>query len=172
MTVAHRKVSSAPSALTDLGPLVPKVIGDVIPLLLRHLHAGTGVARLPLVGPSGPAWLRGLLGAPHHRPHGDLPLIIASLVIHHGTVPLLIRLVLVDVIIIISPPHLLGRLHLKGPGPRACLILAAPPGLSAGSVVNIPTTRTSVSCVCGRTPTMTVTLPVPIPVVLPNQINP
>ena len=55
MTVAHRKVGSAPSALTDLGPLVPKVIGDVIPLLLRHLHVGTGVARLPLVGPSGPA---------------------------------------------------------------------------------------------------------------------
>ena len=171
MAVAHRKAGSVPNALADLGPLVAQVIGDVIPLPLRHLHAGTGVARLPLVGPLGPAWLRGLLGAPHRRPHGDLPLIVVSLVIHHGTVLLLIRLVLVDVIIIISPHPLLGRLHLKGPGPRAFLILAAPPGLSAGSVVNIHTTRTSVSCVCGRTPTMNVTLPVPIPVVLPNQNN-
>ena len=55
MTVVHPKAGSVPNALADLGPLAPQVIGAVISLPLSHLHAGTGVARLPLVGPSGPA---------------------------------------------------------------------------------------------------------------------
>ena len=145
----------------------PRGFSDATHLLLRHLHVGTGVARLPLVGPSGPARLRGLLGDPPLRHTGDLPLIIASPVIHHGIPPRLIRLVFVDVII--SPLHILGRLHPKGLGPGVCPILATTLDLSAESVANIPLTRTSVSCVCGRTLKMTVTFPVLIPVVLLNQ---
>ena len=91
MTVVHRKVGRALSALPDLGPHAPRGFGDATHLLLRHLHVGTGVARLPLVGPSGPARLRGLLGDPPLRHTGDLPLIIASPVIHHGITPRLIR---------------------------------------------------------------------------------
>ena len=167
MTVVHRKVGRALSALPDLGPHAPRGFGDATHLLLRHLHVGTGVARLPLFGPLGPARLRGLLGAPPLRHTGDLPLIIASPVIHHGIPARLIRLVFVD--IIIYPRHILGRLHPKGLGPRVCPILATTLDLSAESVANIPLTRTSISCVCGRTLKMTVTFPVLIPVVLLNQ---
>ena len=168
MTVVHWKVGRALSALPDLGPHAPRGFGDATHLLLRHLHVGTGVARLPLVGPSGPSVrLRGLLGDTPLRHTSDLPLIIASPVIHHGIAPRLIRLVFVDVII--SPLHILGRLHPKGLGPGVCPILATTLDLSAESVANIPMTRTSVSCVCGRTLKMTVTFPVLIPVVLLNQ---
>ena len=140
----------------DLGPHAPAVMGAATLLRLRHLHVDSGVARLPLVGPSGPAWLRGLLGDPPLRLPGDLTL-IASLVILHETLHLL-RLVFVDVII----SHLLhlGRLHLKGLGPSV---------RSARNVAPILMTQTYVSCVCGRTLKRIVTSQVLIPVVLLNQ---
>ena len=52
MTAAHQTVGSVPHALGNLAPQVHVVLTH--PILL-HLTAGTGVARLPLVGPPGPA---------------------------------------------------------------------------------------------------------------------
>ena len=54
-TVVPQKVVRAHSAPPDLGPRAPAVIGAATLLRLRHLHVDSGVARLPLVGPSGPA---------------------------------------------------------------------------------------------------------------------
>ena len=142
-TVVPPKVVCAHSAPPDLGPHAPAVIDAATLLRLRHLHVDSGVARLPLVGPSGPARLRGLLGVPPLRLHGDLTL-IASLVILHETLHHL-RLVFVDVII----SHLLhlGRLHLKGLGPSGKLIPIATLDRSARNVAPILTTQTYVSCV-------------------------
>ena len=164
-TVVPQKVVRAHSAPPDLGPRAPAVIGAATLLRLRHLHVDSGVARLPLVSPSGPAWLRGLLGDPPLRLPGDLTL-IASLVILHETLHLL-RLVFVDVII--SHLHHLGRLHLKGLGPSVELILIATLDRSARNVAHILMTQTYVSCVCGRTLKRIVTSQVLIPVVLLNQ---
>ena len=150
MTVVHPKAGSVLNAIADLGPLALQVTGAVITLPLLHLHAGIGVARLPLVGPPGPAWLRGLLGAPHRRLRAGLHLIDDGLAIPHATVFHLLRPVLVGLIIAYHPP-LLGRLHPKGLEPRISLTLAAPPGLSARSVVNTHMIRIFVSCDCGRT---------------------
>ena len=151
MTVVHLKAGSVLNALADLGPLAPQVAGAMITLPLLHLHAGIGVARLPLVGPSGLAWLRGLLGAPRRRLHGGLHLIDDLIIAYH--------------------PLPLGRLHPKGLEPRVSLSLAAPPGLSAGSVVNTHMIRIFVSCDCGRTLMMNIILLALIHVVPLNQDN-
>ena len=170
MTVVHPKAGNVLNAIADLGPLALQVTGAVIILPLLHLHAGIGVARLPLVGPPGPAWLRGLLGAPHRRLRAGLHLIDDGLAIPHATVLHLLRPVLVGLIIAYHPP-LLGRLHPKGLEPRISLTLAAPPGLSARSVVNTHMIRIFVSCDCGRTLMMNIILLALIHVVPPNQDN-
>ena len=169
MTVAHLKAGSVLKALTNLGPLALQVTGVVITLTLLHLSAGIGVARLPLVGPTGPARLRGLLGAPLHRLCGGHHLIDVGLDIPHRTVTHRLRPVL-EGLIIVYHPLFLGRLHPKGPEPRVSLRPVTSPGLSAGNVTHIPMIRIFVSCVCGRT-TMNIILLVLIHVVPLNQDN-
>ena len=137
MTVAHLKAGSVLNALADLGPLALQVTGVVITLTLLHLSAGIGVARLPLVGPTGPARLRGLLGALLRRLHGGHHLIDDGLDIPHRTVTYRLRPVL-EGLIIVYHPLLLGRLHPKGPEPRVSLSPVTSPGLSAGNVTHIP----------------------------------
>ena len=169
MTVSHLKAGSVLNALADLGPLALQVTGVVITLTLLHLSAGIGVARLPLVSPTGPARLRGLLGAPLRRLRGGHHLIDDGLDIPHRTVTHRLRPVL-EGLIIVYHPLLLGRLHPKGPEPRVSLSPVTSPGLSAGNVAHIPMIRIFVSCVCGRT-TMNIILLVLIHVVPLNQDN-
>ena len=170
MTVVHLKAGSVLNALADLGPLALQATAVVITLSLLHLHAGIGVARLPLVGPMGPAWLRGLLGAPRRCHCGGHHLINDGLPIPHGTVIHLLRPVL-EGLIIAYHLLLLGRLHPKGPEPRVSLSPVASPGLSAGNVAHIPMIRIFVSCDCGWTAMMNIIHIAPIHVVPLNQDN-
>ena len=170
MTVVHLQAGSVLNPLADLGPLALQVTGVVITLNLLHLSAGIGVARLPLVGPTGPARLRGLLGAPLRRLRGGHHLIDDGLDIPHRTVTHRLRPVL-EGLIIVYHPLLLGRLHPKGPEPRVSLSPVTSPGLSAGNVAHIPMIRIFVSCDCGRTTMMNIIHLVLIHVVPLNQDN-
>ena len=92
-----------------------------------------------------------------------------SNIIPHRTVTYRLRPVL-EGLIIVYHPLLLGRLHPKGPEPRVSLSPVTSPGLSAGNVTHIPMIRIFVSCVCGWT-TMNIILLVLIHVVPLNQDN-
>ena len=121
--------------------------------------SGAGMTKRPVV-----------VAPPHRRLRAGLHLIDDGLAIPHATVFHLLRPVLVGLIIAYHPP-LLGRLHPKGLEPRISLTLAAPPGLSARSVVNTHMIRIFVSCDCGRTLMMNIILLALIHVVPPNQDN-
>ena len=56
----------------------------VVPRPLLHLTTGPGIARLPLVGLSGPAWLGGMLGVHPCRHPGDHMLLIGGHDDHSG----------------------------------------------------------------------------------------
>ena len=116
MTAAHQKVGSVLHALAALGNLAPHVPVVVTHPILLHLTAGTGVARLPLVGLPGPAWLGGLLGVPPCHHIGVHLLIIGGPVDHPGAVSHHLRPA-PGALIKGWPIHPLGRLHLKGIGP-------------------------------------------------------
>ena len=165
MTAAHPKVGSGLHVPAALGHLAPQVAVVVIHHILLHLTAGTGVARLPLVGPPGPAWLRGLLGVPPRRRRNDHILITDGLAIHPGPVTHHLR-----PIIACPLPHL-GHLHPKGAGPIASHRNVTPPGLPAWSVTPIHMIQTFVSCDCGRTMMMNNIQQVHIHVIPLNQDN-
>ena len=150
--------------------LAPQVAVVMIPHILLHLTVGTGVARLPLVGPPGPAWLRGLLGVPPHRRRDDHLLITDGLAIHPGTVTHHLCPALGVLIIACPLPHL-GRLHPKGAGPIASHLNVTPPGLPAWSVTPIHMIQTFISCDCGRTMMMNNIQQVHIHVIPLNQDN-
>ena len=67
MTAAHQKVGSVLHALAALGNLALHVPVFVTHPILLHLTAGTGVARLPLIGPPG-GMTRRLAGRPSLSP--------------------------------------------------------------------------------------------------------
>ena len=169
MTAAHQTVSSVPHALAALGNLAPQVHVVVTHPILLHLTACTGVARLPLVGPPGPAWLRGLLSVPPRR-HGDGHLlIIGGPVDHPGAVSHDLHPA-PGALIIGCPLHPLGRLHLKGTGPLVSPHDVTAPGLPAWSVTLILMTRTFAFCDSGRTMMISIP-PVPIHVIPLIQDN-
>ena len=138
-----------PNALAALGNLAPQVHVVVTNPILLHLTAGTGVARLPLVGPPGPAWLRGLLGVPPRRHSGGHPLIIGGPVDLPGAVSHHFRPAH-RTLIIGGPLHHLGRLHLKGTGPIVSPHDVTAPSLLAWNVTLIHMTWTFACCNPGR----------------------
>ena len=169
MTAAHQRVGSIPHALDALGNLAPQVHVIVTHPILLHLTAGAGVARLPLVGPPGPAWLRGLLGVPPRRHSGGHLLIIGGPVDLPGAVSHHLRPAH-GTLIIGGPLHHLGRLHLKGTGPIVSPHDVTAPGLLAWNVTLIHMTRTFACCDSGRTMMISIP-PVPIHVTLLLQDN-
>ena len=169
ITVVHLKVGSVPHGHAALGDLAHHSPVVVALHLLLHLIAGTGVARLPLVVLSGPAWLGGLPGVPPCRHASVDLLIIGGPVDLPGAVSHHIRPA-PGALIVRRPYHPPGRLHLKGIGTIVRLHVVTAPGFPARSASLTLMPQTFASCDSVRM-MMTSVLPAPIHVIPLIQNN-
>ena len=115
-----QKVVSVLHGPAVLGDLAHRFHAVVVLRLHLHLTAGPGIARLPLIGLSGPAWLGGLLGVHPCRHTDDHLLLIGGHDDHLGATshPHCPR---PGPLIVVHPYRPPGYLHPKDVGPVACL---------------------------------------------------
>ena len=130
---AHQKVVSDPHGHAVLGDLAHHFHAVVVLHLHLHLTAGSGIARLPLVVLSEPAWLGGLLGVHPCCFTGDHLLLIGGHDDHPGAIshPLSLE---PGPLIVVHPYRPPGHLHPKDIGPVVCLRAVSVPGPPARSV--------------------------------------